>query len=80
MTQSRKHPERIAVIAGQDRPRRNAIRHAQGRGRFVDDIAFANLAHLAVVRSPHAHAEIRNIDVSRALAVSGVVAIIVATI
>lgn len=75
MTQSRKHPERIAVIAGQDRPRRNAIRHAQGRGRFVDDIAFANLAHLAVVRSPHAHAEIRNIDVSRALAVSGVVAI-----
>jgi carbon-monoxide dehydrogenase large subunit len=72
---SSNHPERINVIAGQDRPRRNAIRHAQGRGRFVDDNVFANLAHLAVARSPHAHAEIRSIDLSRALAISGVVAI-----
>ncbi len=75
MTQPSKYPERIALIAGQDRPRRNAIRHAQGRGRFVDDIAFANLAHLAVARSPHAHAKIREIDVSRALTMPGVVAI-----
>lgn len=75
MTLQSKHPQRANVIVGQDRPRRNAIRHAQGRGRFVDDIAFANLAHLAILRSPHAHAEILEIDVSRALAISGVVAV-----
>ena len=75
MTRSPLHPERIPVIVGQDKPRRNAIRHAQSRGRFVDDIAFANLAHLVIVRSPHAHAEIRNINVSRALTIPGVVSI-----
>jgi len=75
MTQHSKHPERIDIIAGQDRPRRNAIRHAQGRGHFVDDIAFGNLGHLAVLRSPHAHAKICKIDVSAALAMPGVVAV-----
>lgn len=75
MTQQNKHPVRAETIVGQDRPRRNAIRHAQGRGRFVDDIAFANLAHLAILRSPHAHAEILNIDTSRAVDIPGVVAI-----
>ncbi len=33
-----------------------------GRGTFVDDLTLANLRHVAVVRSPHAHALIRRID------------------
>ena len=36
----------------------------RGEGRFVDDIDFPGLLHAAVVRSEHAHAIIRSIDVS----------------
>ncbi len=48
-------------------------RFLTGRGRYVDDVVFANQAHGALVYSPHAHARIVNIDASDALAVSGVV-------
>ncbi|MDF1777337.1 MAG: xanthine dehydrogenase family protein molybdopterin-binding subunit [Rhizobiaceae bacterium] len=65
--------QRHSQFVGQDKPRRNAIRHAHGRGRFVDDIAFGNLAHLAFLRSPYAHAEILEIDTEAARALPGVV-------
>jgi 2-furoyl-CoA dehydrogenase large subunit len=49
----------------------------RGRGRFVADTApIANLHHAAFVRSPHAHAEIRAVDASEALALDGVVAVV----
>ncbi len=72
MSQHEKTP-RHASFVGHDKPRRNALRHASGRGRFVDDIAFANLAHIAFLRSPHAHARIDHIDVDAARALPGVV-------
>ncbi len=43
-----------------------------GRGKYVDDVKLAGMLHLALVRSPHAHATIKNIDVSAAAAVPGV--------
>ncbi len=46
-----------------------------GRGRFVDDIRFPDAAHAAFVRSPHAHATIRSVDVSLASKVKGVLAV-----
>lgn len=47
-----------------------------GRGRFFDDLAApAACLHAAILRSPHAHARIRSIDVAAALALPGVVAI-----
>ncbi len=47
-----------------------------GRGAFCDDLAVrANTLHAAIVRSPHAHAEIVSIDSSAALACPGVVAV-----
>ena len=46
-----------------------------GRGRFVDDLVAANVLHAAFVRSPHAHALIRSIDKSPALALAGVHAV-----
>jgi len=49
-----------------------------GRGRFVDDLAVAAVRHLALARSPHAHARIRSIDTSAARALPGVVAVITA--
>lgn len=47
-----------------------------GNGRYTDDIGFqTGTLEAAFVRSPHAHARIRDIDVSGALDVDGVVAI-----
>ncbi len=46
-----------------------------GRGRYVDDLRLPGLLHIALVRSPYAHARINNIDVSDAANADGVVAI-----
>jgi carbon-monoxide dehydrogenase large subunit len=46
-----------------------------GQGRYVDDIKLPGMLHMAVVRSPHAHARIGRIDVEAARAVAGVVAV-----
>jgi carbon-monoxide dehydrogenase large subunit len=45
-----------------------------GEARFVADLAVPGALHLAFVRSPHAHARLRSVDVSGALAQPGVVA------
>ena len=49
-----------------------------GRGLFVDDVDLPDMLHAAVLRSPHAHARIAGIDVSRALERDGVVTVITA--
>jgi len=46
-----------------------------GRGRFAADIDFPGQLHMRVVRSPHAHAEIRGVDAAAALAAAGVRAV-----
>ena len=48
-----------------------------GRGQYADDIGVKpGTLHAAIVRSPHAHAELRGIDVERALASRGVRAVL----
>ena len=46
-----------------------------GQGQYVDDLRLPGLLHLAIVRSPHAYAKIRNIDVANAANAPGVVAV-----
>jgi carbon-monoxide dehydrogenase large subunit len=48
----------------------------RGRGRFVEDAPQPNQVHAVFVRSPHAHAHIRSIDVAAARAARGVVAVV----
>src|SRR3972149_687286 len=48
----------------------------RGRGRFVDDIHLPGMLEAAFVRSPHAHARIKAIGVSAALAAPGVHAVL----
>ena len=49
----------------------------RGRGRFIDDLApVPGALHLALVRSPFAHARIRGIDVEAALVSPGVLAVL----
>jgi len=53
------------------------LRLLTGQGKFIDDLPTPPNVHFAsVVRSPYAHARIKNIDVSRALAMPGVRAVI----
>jgi 2-furoyl-CoA dehydrogenase large subunit len=47
-------------------------RLVQGQGVFVDDSKMEGMLHLKIVRSPYAHARIERLDVSKALAASGV--------
>ncbi len=52
-------------------------RFITGKGNYLDDITLAGMAHMAILRSPYAHANITGIDVSAARAMPGVVAVIV---
>ena len=45
-------------------------------GSFVDDVQLPDMLHAAILRSPHAHARIRSIDVAAARAMAGVVTVL----
>ena len=53
-------------------PRTEDPRLLRGLGCFLDDVPLPGALHAACLRSPHAHARIRSIDVSRARAMPGV--------
>jgi 4-hydroxybenzoyl-CoA reductase subunit alpha len=59
-------------VIGVPRRRVDARAKVTGQTRFADDIFLARMAHCKLLRSPHPHARIRKIDVSRALAHPGV--------
>ena len=50
----------------------------RGGGRYVDDIKLPGMAHGVVLRSPHAHARIRSLDVAAAVAAPGVLCVLTA--
>ena len=47
----------------------------KGIGTYVDDLRMPGLVHAAILRSPHAHARIRRIDVSAARKLPGVLGV-----
>jgi carbon-monoxide dehydrogenase large subunit len=55
--------------------RREDIRFITGRAIYVDDIKLPKMLHAAILRSSRAHARIRSIDTSHALAIPGVIQI-----
>ncbi|HXZ99938.1 MAG TPA: aerobic carbon-monoxide dehydrogenase large subunit [Candidatus Binatia bacterium] len=61
---------------GESVPRKEDARFIQGRGHYVDDIVLPRMLHMAILRSPHAHARIRSVDTSAAAALPGVVAVV----
>src|SRR5580765_3308923 len=52
-------------------------RFITGQGRYLNDIKLTGMVHLAILRSPYAHANIRSIDASKAKTMPGVLAVIV---
>ncbi len=55
--------------------RRDDPRLIQGLAHYVDDFSPPGTLHMAVARSPYGHAAIRSVDVSKAKAAEGVVAV-----
>ena len=62
-------------VFGSSIKRREDPKLITGHGSYVDDIRLVGLLHMALVRSPHAHAEITRIDASKAESADGVVAV-----
>ena len=56
--------------------RKEDDRLIRGKGTFVDDIKLPGMLHMAILRSPFAHATINGIDTSKAGALPGVVAVV----
>jgi len=63
---------------GCSRKRKEDARFIRGKGTYVDDIQLPGMLFGAMVRSPYAHARIKSINKAKALAVPGVVAVLVA--
>src|SRR5881409_665193 len=56
--------------------RKEDPRFIRGKGTYVDDVQLPGMLYLDIVRSPYAHAKIKKIDSTKALAVPGVLAVI----
>src|ERR1700722_11427814 len=61
---------RQSVLRPQDTPL------SRGRGRYFDDLKLADQLYAAIVRSPHAHADIRGIDTAAASQMPGIHAVL----
>src|SRR3990170_9091894 len=62
-------------LFGSSIKRREDPRFITGRGKFTDDVKLPGTAFAVFVRSPHAHARIKSINVAKAKATAGVVAV-----
>src|SRR5687767_8859223 len=63
-------------LFGASIPRRNDDRLLRGEGRYLDDLRRPGLLHAAIVRSPHAHAVVREIRTDSARRMPGVVDVV----
>ncbi|MFK7945209.1 MAG: xanthine dehydrogenase family protein molybdopterin-binding subunit [Paracoccaceae bacterium] len=67
---------RIFTAVGTTPVRPDGMDKVTGRAQFGADISAPGMLHGAIVRSPHAHARIKGIDASKALALPGVKAVL----
>ncbi len=65
----------MAKFVGEPIPRSEDARLLTGQALFVDDVHLPNMAHVAFLRSPYAHARIKSIDTSAAEDLEGVIAV-----
>jgi len=59
-------------VVGKSEVKVDAKKLAQGRAVFTDDFRLDGMLYGALLTSPHAHARIRNVDISRSLTLPGV--------
>jgi carbon-monoxide dehydrogenase large subunit len=65
----------VSRLFGASIKRREDPRLITGRATYTDDLRFPGLTHARIVRSPHAHARIKRVDVDAARRHPGVVAV-----
>ncbi len=70
----RRRPRQAEI--GNDRRRKEDQRLITGRTRWTDNLNLPGMLHLAMVRSPFAHAKIVSVDTSTAAASPNVVAVL----
>jgi carbon-monoxide dehydrogenase large subunit len=61
---------------GHSRKRVEDGRFIQGKGNYIDDLKLPGMLYLDIVRSPYAHARIKSINIDKAMATPGVLAVI----
>ncbi|HEY1609167.1 MAG TPA: xanthine dehydrogenase family protein molybdopterin-binding subunit [Paraburkholderia sp.] len=64
-------------MIGKPLPRVEDRRFVTGNGQYTDDLRLEGQLHAAFLRSPHAHAALRAVDVSAAREAPGVIAVLV---
>lgn len=74
-SRQREAPRAGMTWIGQSLKRVEDPRILAGRGGYIDDLVVPGMAHAAMVASPHAHARIVSIDVSKARALPGVIGV-----
>src|SRR6059036_1317753 len=57
---------------GRPTPRIDALERVTGKATYTNDVRLPGMLYARTLRSPHPHARIRRIDVSKALALAGV--------
>src|SRR4030081_776695 len=61
---------------GESIKRKEDDRFIRGKGNYLDDVVLPGMLHMAINRSPFAHAKIKSINTAAAQAVPGVVAVV----
>ena len=74
-SRQREKPKSKYFAIGHSMKRVEDTRLLTGSGTYADDVSLPNMAHAAVLRSPHAHARIVSIDKSKAEALPGVLCV-----
>jgi CO/xanthine dehydrogenase Mo-binding subunit len=71
------NPPKTHTPVGESKPRIDAREKVTGTAQYADDIQFGNkLLHARIKRSPHPHALIKKVDLSKARALPGVKAVV----
>jgi xanthine dehydrogenase YagR molybdenum-binding subunit len=69
-------PWATTKVVGQRRPRVDAYARVSGSAIYTLDVSLPNMVHVAIVRCPHAHAMVKQVDTTRASGMPGVVAVL----
>ena len=69
----------LPKLVGEPVRRREDPRLITGLSTYVDDLKLPGMLHMSIVRSSHAHARLRRVDVSQARAVPGVALVMTGT-
>ena len=72
MTEAKKTESPAIAYIGQSLRRREDFKFITGKGRYTDDLKVPGMLHLAILRSPHAHAVLNRVDLTAAKATPGV--------